>query len=387
MAPCILLVAGEASGDAHAAAVLRALRALDPELTAFGIGGKACAEAGLEVLVPARTMAIAGLTEVFFALPRMWRVMQKLVAAARARRPTVAVLVDLPDFNLRLAHRLRRLGVPVVYYVSPQVWAWREGRVKQIREVVDRMLVILPFEEAYYRARGVTAHFVGHPLVEQLAAGEVPERDDARRALQIGTDVREVVALLPGSRRKEVLRLLPAMLAGAACLLKGRPELHFLLPVASTVDGDWVAQQVAASGLPVQVVAEDSTRVLAACDAAVVCSGTATLQAALVGRPQVVVYRVSALSFAILRRLVRVAHVGLVNLVAGGRLAPELLQKDVRGDTIAGELDALLTPGPRRTQVLEALQGLRARLSERHPAAEVARCVLAYARPRLPQEP
>lgn len=378
----LLVVAGEASGDAHAGAVLRALAQARPGLRAFGIGGTHCAAAGLEVLVPAEAMALAGLTEVVGALPRMWRTLRALEAACRTRRPRLALLVDLPDFNLRLARRLKALGIYVLYYVSPQVWAWRQGRVRTIRRVVDEMLVILPFEAGFYRRHGVGVRYVGHPLVEALdAAGGVPTRAAARRALGLAHDRRPYVAVLPGSRKSELRRHLAPMLAGLAELRRTRPDVQALLPVASTLRRDEVAEAVARTGVAVTLLDGHSTQVLAACDVALVCSGTATLQAALVGRPMVVVYRVSRVTYWLLRRMVRVAHVALVNLIAGRALVPELLQDALTPKNVARQLDAMLKDGRRRQAVLRGLSVLRAKLGERRAAAEVAQRALAH----LPQ--
>lgn len=372
----ILIVAGEASADTHGARVLAALRQSRPDVTVFGVGGAAMRAEGLETIIPAEEMALAGLTEVLSALPRMWRNMQMLVALARTRRPKVAVLIDLPDFNLRLAKRLKALGIHVIYYISPQVWAWRQGRVKHIRAVVDQMLVILPFEETFYRDHGVPVQFVGHPLVEQLPAK--PDVRGARAALGLPLDGTPIVALLPGSRHKEITRHLPDMLAGVRELQATFPALRAVLPVASTISRALIDAEIARAGVDVMVVEGQATQVLSAADVAVVCSGTATLQAALLERPMVVVYRVSWLTHQILKRLIKVAHIALVNLIAGKRLVPELVQAAFTSANVAHEVRTLLLDAPRRVQLGQHFAALRGQLGGGDTAGEVARVVLRY---------
>lgn len=369
------MIAGEASADAHGAHVVRALTALRPDARVFGIGGPSLREAGMEVLYGAEQLGAAGLTEVLGSLPRLIRIFYGIVRAARARRPTVAVLIDMPDFNLPLAKRLRSLGISVVYYISPQVWAWRPARVKQIQRVVDRMLVILPFEQAFYQNHQVVAEFVGHPLVEHLE----PERiasEGARMRAQLGVGASQLVALLPGSRRKEVSRHLPVMLRAVALLRsQGHPTLRAVLPIAPTLAPELVARLVAQARVPVTLLMGQSQAALGACDAAMVCSGTATLETALVGRPMVVVYRLSALSYFILRRLVTVPHIGLVNLIAGTQLVPELLQDALTPHTLAGALAPLLEAGAPREQLMTRLRALRAQLGQRRASLAVAQAI------------
>lgn len=374
------MVAGEASADAHGAQVLGAIRAQYGAVSVFGIGGPALEAQGMDILVGAQDMALAGLTEVLWALPRMARILWAIVRAARERRPVVAVLLDLPDFNLPLAKRLKKLGIPVVYYISPQVWAWRAGRVRHIRRWVDKMLVILPFEEAFYRQHQVAVEFVGHPLTEHVPELSLADgQQQARAALSLRPGRSAVVALLPGSRRKEVLRHLPVMLAAVAALrAQGHEDIIALVPVASTIDAGLIEELVAASGERAVVLQHSGHNALLACDAAMVCSGTATLEAALLGRPMVVVYRVSFLSFLILRRLVRVAHIALVNLIAQERLVPELVQGDLTAASLAHETALLLAAGPRRQRLLTQLRALRAALGQRKPSRAVARAIQIY---------
>ena len=375
MQSSILMVAGEASADTHGAKVLEALQAQRPGVHVFGVGGAAMRKLGFDTVVRAEDMSLAGLTEVLWALPRMFRTMRNLVNLAASQRPAVAVLIDLPDFNLRLARRLKALSIPVVYYISPQVWAWRQKRVEEIRRVVDQMLVILPFEEAFYRKHGVPVRFVGHPLVEQLPAH--PNGAEARAFLGLHGSG-PCVALLPGSRHKEVARHLPVMLAGMQTLRQTYPTLHGVLPVASTIPRSMIETLLQTCGVPITVVEGHSTEALTAADVALVCSGTATLQAALLKRPMVVVYRVSWLSYQILKRLIKVAHIALVNLIAGHALVPELVQNELTPANIAARLRALLNDPIGHAQLQERFSALRSQLGGENTAAQVAEVVLEY---------
>ncbi len=369
----LMVAAGEASGDLHAADVLAELRRRRPELRAFGMGGPRLEAAGLERLFDAREISVMGIAEVWPRLPRIWRVFRALARAARERRPAAALLVDVPDFNLRLARKLRAAGIPVVFYVSPTVWAWRRGRVRQIARDVDRMLCILPFEEEFYRAHGVRARYVGNPVVEQVPPPGAAE--GFRRALGLD-EARPTLALLPGSRPSELHRLLPTMVESAALLQRERPELQIVVPVAPGLDRAPVEQAFSARGLHPTLVDGRAAEVVGASDVAVVASGTATLETALMLRPMVVVYRMSALSWAIGRLLVRVAFVSLVNLLSGRRLVPELLQAELRPEAVANEVRRLWGPGRARDAQLEGLLALRARLGNGPTASRVADEVL-----------
>jgi len=369
----LMVVAGEASGDLHAADVLAELRRRRPDLRAFGMGGPGLQAAGLERLFDAREISVMGIAEVLPRLPRIWRVFRALVRAARDREPAAALLVDVPDFNLRLARKLRRLGVPVVFYVSPTVWAWRPGRVRQIARDVDRMLCILPFEEEFYRGHGVRARYVGNPVVEQVPPPAAPE--GFRRALGLDVD-RTTLALLPGSRPSELKRLLPPMVDTAALLQRERPELQLVVPVAPGLERAPVERAFAARGLHPLLIEGRAAEAVGAADVVVVASGTAVLETALMLRPMVVVYRISALSWAVGKLLVKVAFVSLVNLLSGRRLVPELLQGALRPEAVADEVRRLWEPGPERDAQLAGLHAVRARLGHAPTAALVAEEVL-----------
>lgn len=372
----VLIVATEASADLHAARALEELRKLRPGIEPFGMGGPHLAAAGLECLHRAEEMSVMGLAEVLPRIPAILRILRSLEAAARERRPAVALLVDAPDFNLRLASRLKALGIRVVYYVSPTVWAWRAGRVKKIARVVDRMLCILPFEERFYQGTGVSARFVGHPFAERPLP-EPPERYRERLALPAG---RTTIALVPGSRRSEVRRIFPAMLQAAERIRARHPDACFVVPVAPTLPEAVVRAHLGAHpDLPVSLVKGQADAVVGASDAALVKSGTSVLEAALMLRPMVVVYKLSWLTYLVARLLVRLTAFGLVNLLAGRTVVPELLQRQASPERMADEIERLLGDGEAREAQLAGLREVRASLGEpgapRRVAEEVTRMV------------
>lgn len=381
-----MIVAGEASGDAHAAALVRALhgRAPGARFELFGATEREMRAAGVESIVRADDLAIMGLLEVGRALPKFWEAYKTLKAAAAARRPDAAILVDWPDFNLPLARALRRRDVRVIYYISPQLWAWRARRVHNIRRDVDLLLAILPFETEWYEQRDVAhVEFVGHPL-----AGEVrPRYGRAEFCARHNLDPsRTLVALLPGSRRKELQRILPPMLDAAWSVSRARPDAQFVVAVAPSRPPDEaqnIINAARAGGLPdcvaLCITQHETREALAASDAAAVASGTATLEAALTETPLVVVYKESALNWHTLGRMIDVEHFGLVNLIAGERLAAELMQDDFTGEALGRELLKLLDP-QRNAQFRTQLRAATARLGAGGASDRAARSVLRAVR-------
>ncbi len=372
----ILIVAGEASADLHASRALEELTRLRPGVRAFGVGGPRLRAAGLEALAPAEDISVMGIAEVLPRLPRILGILRALAAAAARRRPKAALLVDLPDFNLRLAAKLKRLGVPVVYYVSPTIWAWRQGRARKIAKVVDRMLCILPFEERFYEGTGVSARFVGHPFAERPP----PAEPGAYRAGLGLPAARTTVALVPGSRPGELKRIFPAMLAAAERIRALRPDAQFVVPVAPTLARAQLEPYLAGHrAIEVKLVEGRTEEVVGASDAALVKSGTSTLETALMLRPMVVVYKLSWLSYLVGRLLVRIAHFALVNILAGRGLVPELLQGDASPERMAAEIERLLGDRAAREEQLRGLREVRASLGEpgaaRRVAEEVARAM------------
>jgi len=367
----LLISCGEPSGDLYAAELLRELRRERPGIEAFGLGGDQLQDAGAQLSAHIRDMAVVGLLEVVRHLRRLRGIFDRLLAEVDRRRPRLAVLIDYPDFNLRLARALHRRGVRVVYYVSPQLWAWRRGRIATVRETAERMLVIFPFEEALYREAGVPVRFVGHPLVELVSPGG----DPAARARALGLDpARPVLALLPGSRPGEVGHNLPGLLGAADRLLAERPALQPVLAAAPSLDLASLREAVGARALP--VVAGRTREVVAAARVALVASGTATVETALVGTPMVVVYRLSSLTYALGRPLVRVPHYAMVNLIAERRLVPELIQRGFTPERVADEARRLLDDGPAREAQLAGLAEVRRRLGGPGASRRAASSVL-----------
>ncbi len=357
----ILIVAGEASADLHAARALEELRRLRPGVTAFGVGGPALRGAGLDALYPAEEICVMGLGEVLPRIPRILAILRGLGRAAEERRPRVALLVDLPDFNLRLAAKLKRLGIKVVYYVSPTIWAWRSGRARKIAKVVDRMLCILPFEPKAYEGTGVAARFVGHPFAEKPPPS-APESYRAALGIPAGGPT---FALVPGSRPSEIARIFPHMLGAAERLLASHPGARFVVPVAPTLSRSQLSAHLAEHpGLDVTLVDGQTAEVVGASDGAIVKSGTSTLEAALMLRPMIVVYRVSWLTYFVGRLLVKIAWFSLVNLLAGRKVVPELLQREASAERMAAELEVLLADGPARDAQLAGLREVRGSLGE-----------------------
>ncbi len=361
----LLLVAGEASGDLHAANLLLALRRLDPAVEAHGVGGERLRAAGLECIARSEELSVMGLAEVLNELPRLLALSRRVRRAAVALRPDVAVLVDSPDFNLPLARALRRAGIPVLVYVSPQLWAWRAGRVRRIRRDVRRVLCILPFEVPFYEQHGVAAEYVGHPLIDELAPVL-----EAPPAIE-----RESVAILPGSRWHEVEALLPAMLAAGGALVSARPSLRVRLIVAPGLSVDRLRGLLGEHAGTVELVTDDRHRRLAACAAAMVASGTATLECALLGVPMVVGYRLHPLSYQLARYLVKVPFVSLVNLTAGEKVVPELVQHAFTAEALGREVTRLL--GNDGAAVRTGLHEVRRRLGAHGASERAARAVLA----------
>jgi lipid-A-disaccharide synthase len=365
--PRLLISSGETSGDLYGAEMVRHLRDLTGTVSAFGLGGDRLQAEGTALIAHARDLAVVGLFEVVSHLTRIRRVFHRVLSEVDRERPDVAVLIDYPDFNLRLARELKARGVPVVYYVSPQVWAWRRGRLATIRDTVTRMLVIFPFEEALYREAGIPVSFVGHPLVDLVR----PEPDRPAFVRSLGLDPeRPLVALLPGSRRQELAHHLERLAGTVDLMRRRRPDLQFALALAPSLDA--AATAAALDGRPVAIVTGRTQAVLSSCTAAVVASGTATVEAALLDAPMVVVYRLSAITYALGRRFVSVPHYAMVNLIAGRRLVPEIIQREFTPERTSAEALALLEDETRRSAMLAGLEEVRRRLGAPGASARAA---------------
>lgn len=414
-----MIVAGEASGDKHGGSLARAIKRLYPEINfeLFGSGGEEMRAAGVETLVDARDVAIIGVPEIARALGKLYRAYRTLIKAARSRRPSVIVLIDWPDFNMRLAKKLHREGLKIVYYVSPQVWAWRKYRVRALRRDVDRMLVILPFEEAFYQQAGIAVEYVGHPLAEAVRATLSRDEFCHRHGLD---PARPIFALLPGSRQKEIHYHLPLMLDAAERLriadcglwnqetapAQVKPDKsavsnpqseapQFIIPLASTVrreEVEAITGQVRegrtkqaggdAAEIDVAIVEGDTYNALCYSEIAVVASGTATVEAALAGTPMVIIYRGSEINWRLIRPLIHLDTFGMVNLIAGRRIVPELIQHDATGERIASEIQSIVSDPGRLSRIREDLGVVRQVLTAREGSAaeRAARSVIEIAR-------
>ena len=344
------------------------------KLEFFGVGGDRMRAAGCDTVVDAKELSVVGISEILSHLPRIWGLFHKLISEADRRKPDLAIVIDSPAFNWRVARQMHKRGIPVIYYVCPQFWAWRQGRVRLLRKYVNKALVIFPFEEKFYRDRGVNATFVGHPLADLPR----PEIDRAAYASQHQLDpAKPWITLMPGSRMKEVRMNLPVILESAAKL---GPGYDFLLPVAPTLERGFL-QSLLADNLEVRLVPE-ALPALALSRAGIVASGTATVEAAMMGTPFVMVYRVSPLTYAVGRPRVKVPYFAMVNLIAGEEVVPELVQQDFTAQNVATRLNEILLDGPARSKMIAGLAEVKARLSgptERggHPVDRAARAVMS----------
>ncbi len=352
-----MISAGEASGDYYAALLLTELRKRWPGTDFFGCAGPHLREAGLRPIIRVEDLAVVGVVEVIGHLPRIWRRFRELIDAAGREKPDLAILTDAPDFHFRVAKKLKKQGIPIIYLVAPQVWAWREGRVKTMRRIIDRLLCIFPFEEEFFRDRGVPVTYIGHPLAGRIRP--TLTRDEFFRKHNLRPD-RPLVVVLPGSRPSEVLRHIPPLVRAAGLLSKGR-ELSFILPASPHCGAAFFDASLA--GSPIRAIEGQSWDALAHCDLALAASGTVTVEAALLGAPMVTFYKVTPLTYAIAKPLVKVPFYSMVNLIAGRHVVPELIQDDMTGERIAAVAAPLLDGGPDRAKMKEALAEVAARLT------------------------
>jgi lipid-A-disaccharide synthase len=353
----ILISAGEASGDYYAALLLAELRRRWPETDYFGCAGAHLRAAGLREIIRAEDLAVVGIAEVVGHLPRIWRRFRELVDAARREKPELAILTDAPDFHFRVAKKLKKLGIPVVYLVAPQVWAWREHRVKTMRRIIDQLLCIFPFEEAFFRERSVPVTYIGHPLAGRVRPAL--SREEFFRKHNLPLD-RPLVTVLPGSRPSEVLRHVAPLVRAADLIAKDR-ELSFILPASPHCGTKFFDAPL--TGSRIRAIEGEAWDAMAHCDLALAASGTVTVEAALLGAPMVTFYKVTPLTYAIGKPLVKVPFYSMVNLIAGRKIVPELIQDDMTGERIAAEAGTLLDGGADRAKMKTALAEVAARLA------------------------
>lgn len=357
-----MIIAGEASGDLYGAHLVLEMKRLAPDLRFFGLGGPEMKKVGVRVLFQLSAMAVVGLTEIIPRIGYIFRALRELKTSLRSSPPDLLILIDYPGFNLNLAKKARVLGIPVLYYIPPQVWAWWRGRVRKIARRVDRVAVILPFEEEFYQRFGLPVEYVGHPLMDL----PLPRRAKSkiREGLGISHEKGPILGLLPGSRAEEVVRMMPAMIGAAEIISHYYPRLHCILPLASTVREDVVKPYVENATIDVTIGRSDTKELLKIADVALVASGTATLEAAIMETPMIIAYKVSPLSYILGRFLAKVSHIGLVNLIAGRTIVPELIQGEATAFRLAEEALAILKNNGLRAEMKGQLRSIREQLGQ-----------------------
>jgi len=371
------MVAGETSGDIHGAHLMEAIHQIDPNIQFFGMGGERLERQGMKLLYDAHTVSVVGITEVFLKLGTILRTLNGLKKAIHQERPDLVILIDFPDFNLRLAKFAHRQGTPILYYISPQVWAWRPGRVRVIAQRVKKMVVFFPFEVPIYKAAGVDVKWVGHPLIDLVK----PTLSKEVAFQKFGLDpLRRTIGLLPGSRIHEVERLLPPMLDSIHLLQKEISDLQCVIPLAPGFTEETFSPWTKNSPVPVKLINSLIYDAMNISELLITASGTATLEGAILAKPMIVVYKVSLLSASVGKAMIRVNHIGLVNLVAGKGIVPELIQKDVNPQRIAAEALRILRDSDLRQRMIEAMVGVRQSLGEPGAAYRAARIVTSMLR-------
>ncbi len=369
----VLIVAGEASGDHHGARLVEEALKINPDIHFSGIGGEYMRKAGVETFVDSADIAVVGLLEVLVHRKTIFGALDMMRERVKTQKPDLLILIDYPDFNLRLAKTAKESGVKVLFYISPQVWAWRQKRVFKIKQLVDMMAVVFPFEVPFYEKAGVPVSFVGHPLVDEVKSNL--SHFDAKTTFGMSPD-KQVLGLFPGSRRSEIKRLLPLLLETANLIHQSTPEVQFILPRATTLKQEDLDPFLVNNQLDIKIVPGRPYDVMRACDAIVTASGTATLEISLMEVPLVVVYRMNSLSYKIMSRMIKVKDIALCNIVAGERIAPELLQDDATPVSIAKEVSALLNEQQTAERMREKQRLIRSKLGESGASKKVAQLVI-----------
>ena len=369
----VLIVAGEASGDLHASHLVHEVKRHAPKVKFFGIGGPHMRKAGVETLVDSADMAVVGLVEVLIHFRTVYSALLLMRKQLREQKPDLLILVDYPDFNLRLAKTAKALGIKVLYYISPQVWAWRQGRVHMIGQRIDMMAVVFPFEVPFYEKANVPVRFVGHPLTDEVCSDL--SREEALKAFSLEPS-RQTVGLFPGSRHSEIKRLLPVLLETAEKLNKTQPHLQFILSRASSLSEDDLAPYLENNTLNIKVVADRPYDVMRACDAIATASGTATLEIAIMGIPLVVIYKVSPLTYGIMQHLIKIKDIALCNIVAGERVVPELIQNDATAGNISMEIRRFLEDQTALIEMREKLNGIEKKLNSSKRSTSIGKLAL-----------
>lgn len=367
-----MIIAGEASGDLYGASLAQHLFNILPNLTIMGIGGSKMKKAGVKLIFDASDIAVVGISEVFSKLKVIQQAFKQTSRLLTLEKPDMLILIDYPDFNLRLAKVAKKHGIPIVYYISPQVWAWRSGRIKTIAKLVNKMLVIFPFEVPLYEEAEVDVEFVGHPLIDIVK----PELTKSESCQQFKIDAKKpIIGLLPGSRKNEIDSLLPNILDSAELLSKEIPDVQFLIPVSKTVDLDEIKNKVDARKINIRLISEKAYEIMNISDILIAASGTATLEAAIIGTPMVVIYKVSLISYLLGRLLIDVPYISLANLVAGKEVVPELIQFAVKPKNIKEEVMKIIKDDNLRKKIKEELGNVKAKLGLSGASQRVAEIV------------
>ena len=354
----VMIIAGEASGDLHAARLVQDITARTAEVRFFGIGGANMQKAGVEILVDSAELAVVGIWEVLAHRKTIFAALNQMREILRTAPPDLLILVDYPDFNLRLAETAKKHGTKVLYYISPQVWAWRQGRVKKIRHLVDMMAVVFPFEEKFYKKHKVPVCYVGHPLTDEVHS----RKNQYELLTEFGLDpASKTVGLFPGSRQSEIKRLFPIILESASRLQQHYSDIQFLLPIASTLSEEILLPFLNQyKSLRVKMIAERGHDVMKACDAIITVSGTVTLEIAIIGTPMVIINKLSWLTYSIVKHMVKIPYIGLCNLVANEKLVPELIQHDAKPELISAEIQKMLDDKAYNSKIREKLSQVNA---------------------------
>jgi lipid-A-disaccharide synthase len=373
-AKTVMIVAGEASGDMHGASLVREMLRIDPSLNFYGIGGNKMQDAGVTLLVNASETAVVGLTEVISKFGTIFRIIRQAKKSLDEMKPELVILIDYPDFNLNfIAPAAKKRNIKIFYYISPQVWAWRKSRINKIKRLVDKMAVILPFEVDIYAAKGFVVDYVGHPLLDLVKPAY--SRQESLKIFNLD-ESKTTIGLLPGSRLSEVTKLLPEMLRAAEIMAQKIQNVQFILPLADTLEEKTVTDIISGFTIKVKVISGQTYDAVSCCDLAIVASGTATLETALLGVPMIIIYKISPLSYFIGKFIVNVKNIGLANIIAGKTVVPELIQEDASGNRIAAEALDILTDEDRKREIIKELAAIRSKLG--NPGAARKTAHLAY---------
>jgi len=368
------MIAGEASGDLHGSHLVKELLSLDPTLQFYGVGGEKMKNEGVELIADSKEMAVVGITEVLLKLKRIYQIYRKLKNSLTANSPSLVILIDYPDFNLRFAREAKKKNIPIVYYISPQVWAWRKGRIKKIGRLIKKMIVIFPFEKAIYEEAQIDVDFVGHPLLDAIRSQF--SREEAFQQFSLSSGV-TTIGLLPGSRMNEVKRHLPPMIEAIPLISKRINPVQFIIPVAPGLDLGEVQNLVGSKSENIRVVENNIDDVMRISDVVIVASGTATIEAAIMGAPMIVVYRVSPLTYLLGKMLIKIKNIGMVNIIAGKTVVPELIQKDVTPEKITSAVVQILENPSKQEEIKKELSSLKEKIGNPGASFRAAQIIMS----------